>query len=75
MVQSFILAAHKNPSWFLQMNMVLYNTKDKGSLYHTALSWLVTSKFQAAGWREREKKRAKSTHALVSSKRLPEAAT
>lgn len=64
MVQSFILAAHKNPSWYLQMNMVLYNTKDKGSLYHTALSWLVTSKFQAAGWREREKKREQRAHML-----------
>lgn len=67
MVQKFILAAHKNLSWYLQTNMVFYNTRDKGFLYLTALSWIVISEFQAAGWRERER-RAKGTHALTIKK-------
>lgn len=69
MIQRFILAAHKNLSWYLQMNIVLYNTRDKGSVCLTALSWMVTSKFHAAGWREREG-REQRAHMLGPIKKI-----
>lgn len=48
--------------------MVLYSMRDKGSVNLTALSWMVTFRFQTADWRKRG-----STHSNSSGKLLENA--